>query len=38
MVAVLDEVTHAVGDTRNAASKVLVASDTVEAAATSLRA
>lgn len=37
MVAVLDEVTRAVGDTRSAASKVLEASDTVEAAATSLQ-
>lgn len=37
MVAVLDEVTRAVGDTRSAASKVLEASETVEAAGTSLQ-
>jgi PAS domain S-box-containing protein len=37
MVGVLDEVTRAVSDTRSAASKVLEASDTVEAAATSLQ-
>ena len=37
MVTVLDEVTRAVGDTRSAASKVLEASETVEAAATSLQ-
>jgi methyl-accepting chemotaxis protein len=37
MVTVLDEVTRAVGDTRSAASKVLQASETVEAAATSLQ-
>lgn len=37
MVTVLDEVTRGVGDTRNAASKVLEASETVEAAATSLQ-
>jgi methyl-accepting chemotaxis protein len=37
MVILLDEVTQAVGDTRNAASKVLEASETVEAAATSLQ-
>jgi methyl-accepting chemotaxis protein len=37
MVAVLDEVTRAVGDTRSAAGKVLEASETVEAAATSLQ-
>ena len=37
MVGILDEVTRAVGDTRSAASKVLEASDTVEAAATSLQ-
>lgn len=37
MVAVLDEVTRAVGDTRDAADKVLDASETVEAAATSLQ-
>jgi methyl-accepting chemotaxis protein len=37
MVTVLDEVTRAVGDTRSAASKVLEASQTVEAAATSLQ-
>jgi PAS domain S-box-containing protein len=37
MVAVLDEVTRAVGDTRSAAGKVLEASETVEAAATRLQ-
>ena len=37
MVTVLDEVTQAVGDTRSAASKVLEASETVEAASTSLQ-
>jgi methyl-accepting chemotaxis protein len=37
MVTVLDAVTRAVGDTRSAASKVLEASETVEAAATSLQ-
>lgn len=37
MVSVLDEVTRAVGDTRSAASEVLKASETVEAAATSLQ-
>ncbi len=37
MVTVLDEVTRGVGDTRNAATKVLEASETVEAAATSLQ-
>jgi len=37
MVAVLDEVTSAVDDTRNAASKVLEASDSVEAAAVGLQ-
>ncbi|HEY6023480.1 MAG TPA: methyl-accepting chemotaxis protein [Pseudolabrys sp.] len=37
MVAVLDEVTRGVGDTRNAARKVLEASETVEAAATGLQ-
>ncbi len=37
MVTVLDEVTRGVGDTRNAASKVLEASETVEAAATGLQ-
>jgi methyl-accepting chemotaxis protein len=37
MVAVLNEVTRAVGDTRSAASKVLEASETVETAATSLQ-
>lgn len=37
MVAVLDEVTRAVGDTRDAADKVLDASETVESAATSLQ-
>jgi methyl-accepting chemotaxis protein len=37
MVGVLDEVTRAVSNTRSAASKVLEASDTVEAAATSLQ-
>ena len=37
MVTVLDEVTRAVGDTRSAASKVLEASETVEAAAKSLQ-
>jgi methyl-accepting chemotaxis protein len=37
MVTLLDEVTQAVGDTRSAASKVLEASETVEAAATSLQ-
>ena len=37
MVSVLDEVTRAVGDTRSAAGKVLQASETVEAAATSLQ-
>ncbi len=35
MVSVLEEVTRAVGDTRSAAGKVLQASETVEAAATS---
>jgi hypothetical protein len=35
MVTVLDEVTRAVGDTRRAAGKVLEASETLEAAATS---
>jgi methyl-accepting chemotaxis protein len=37
MVAVLEEVTRAVGDTGNAAGKVLEASQTVENAATSLQ-
>ena len=37
MVTLLDEVTRAVGDTRSAASKVLEASETVEAASTSLQ-
>jgi methyl-accepting chemotaxis protein len=37
MVSVLEEVTRAVGDTRSAAGKVLQASETVEAAATSLQ-
>jgi methyl-accepting chemotaxis protein len=37
MVTVLDEVTRAVGDTRSAASKVLEASETVEAAAKRLQ-
>jgi PAS domain S-box-containing protein len=37
MVSVLEEVTWAVGDTRSAAGKVLQASETVEAAATSLQ-
>ena len=37
MVNVLNEVTRAVGDTRSSASKVLEASETVEAAATSLQ-
>jgi hypothetical protein len=37
MVTILNEVTRAVGDTRSAASKVLEASETVEAAATSLQ-
>ena len=37
MVAVLDEVTSAVSDTRSAASKVLEASETVEAAAAGLQ-
>ena len=37
MVTVLDEVTRAVGNTRSAANKVLEASETVEAAATSLQ-
>ena len=37
MVTLLGEVTQAVGDTRSAASKVLEASETVEAAATSLQ-
>lgn len=37
MVAVLNEVTRAVGDTRSAASKVLEASETVETAAASLQ-
>ena len=37
MVTVLDEVTRGVGDTRNAAGKVLEASETVEAAATGLQ-
>jgi len=37
MAAVLDEVTRGVGDTRSAASKVLDASETVEAAASSLQ-
>lgn len=37
MVTVLDEVTRAVGDPRSAAGKVLEASETVEAAATSLQ-
>jgi len=37
MVTVLDEVTRGVGDTRNAASKVLEASETVEAAANGLQ-
>jgi PAS domain S-box-containing protein len=37
MVTVLNEVTRAVGDTRSSASKVLEASETVEAAATSLQ-
>ncbi|MGA8999897.1 MAG: methyl-accepting chemotaxis protein, partial [Pseudolabrys sp.] len=37
MVNVLNEVTRAVGDTRSAANKVLEASETVEAAATSLQ-
>ena len=37
MVTVLDEVTRGVGDTRNAAGKVLEASETVEAAASGLQ-
>ena len=37
LVTVLDEVTKAVGETRSAASKVLEASETVEAAATRLQ-
>jgi methyl-accepting chemotaxis protein len=37
MVTVLDDVTRGVGDTRNAASKVLEASETVESAATGLQ-
>ena len=37
MVTVLDEVTRGVGDTRNAANKVLEASETVETAAASLQ-
>jgi len=37
MVAVLDEVTNAVSDTRNAAGKVLDASESVETAAAGLR-
>jgi PAS domain S-box-containing protein len=37
MVTVLDDVTRGVGDTRNAAGKVLEASETVEAAATGLQ-
>jgi methyl-accepting chemotaxis protein len=37
LVTVLDEVTRGVGDTRDAASKVLEASETVEAAATGLQ-
>jgi methyl-accepting chemotaxis protein len=37
MAAVLDEVMRAVGDTRNAANKVLEASETVESAAGSLQ-
>ena len=37
MATVLDEVTRAVGDTPSAAGKVLEASETVEAAATSLQ-
>jgi len=37
LVGVLDEVTKAVGETRGAASKVLEASETVEAAATRLQ-
>jgi len=37
LVTVLNEVTRAVGDTRNAANKVLEASETVEAAAMSLQ-
>jgi methyl-accepting chemotaxis protein len=37
LVTVLDEVTHGVGDTRNAASKVLEASEIVEAAASGLQ-
>ena len=37
MVAVLDEVTSAVGDTRSAADKVLQASESVESAGTGLR-
>jgi len=37
MAAVLDEVMRAVGDTRNAANKVLEASETVESAANSLQ-
>jgi methyl-accepting chemotaxis protein len=37
MVTLLDEVTRGVGDTRSAASKVLEASETVEAAATGLQ-
>ena len=37
MVTLLNEVTRAVGDTRNAADKVLAASETVETAATSLQ-
>jgi PAS domain S-box-containing protein len=37
MAAVLDEVMRAVGDTRNAANKVLEASETVESAASSLQ-
>ena len=37
MVAVLEEVTGAVGDTRSAAGKVLEASESVEAAAARLQ-
>jgi hypothetical protein len=37
MVTVLNEVTRAVGDPRSAAGKVFEASETVEAAATSLQ-
>ncbi len=37
MDTMLDEITRVVGDTRSAAGKVLEASGTVEAAATSLQ-